>query len=223
MKTIAPTCQRYWLVLLLFLHTVNTYMDRVCISTAKDSMQEDITGLDNGRDAIAIRVDVETPIRDTLSLLDTPELDLISQLGIEPSQTGGHAKVEAEFAFSLRGDLQIENVDIKVQGELEDVVIHNLLWGQDATQGGLHLDLNNDGMRVQGTTRFADLPLRIDWEEALSIVADKLRAADADKIGMLASPSATVEEAHLLTRLAAHLGTDNLDCRPGRRLRDLPP
>ena len=57
----------------------------------------------------------------------------------------------------------------------------------------------------------------LDWEEALSIVADKLRAADADKIGMLASPSVTIEEAHLLSRLAAHLGTDNLDCRPGRR------
>ena len=39
--------QRFWLVLLLFLHTVNTYMDRVCISAAKVSMQEEISGLDN--------------------------------------------------------------------------------------------------------------------------------------------------------------------------------
>lgn len=39
--------QRFWLVFLLFLHTVNTYMDRVCISSAKDAMQQDITGLDD--------------------------------------------------------------------------------------------------------------------------------------------------------------------------------
>ena len=39
------TRQRYWLVLLLFLHTVNTYMDRVCISSAKGAMQSDIGGL----------------------------------------------------------------------------------------------------------------------------------------------------------------------------------
>lgn len=32
---------------LLFLHTVNTYMDRVCISAAKGPMQNDITGLDD--------------------------------------------------------------------------------------------------------------------------------------------------------------------------------
>ncbi len=37
--------QRHFLVFLLFLHTVNTYMDRVCISSAKDAMQGDITGL----------------------------------------------------------------------------------------------------------------------------------------------------------------------------------
>lgn len=39
------TRQRYWLVFLLFLHTVNTYMDRVCISAAKGDMQKDISGL----------------------------------------------------------------------------------------------------------------------------------------------------------------------------------
>ena len=43
----AATRQRLLLVLLLFLHTVNTYMDRVCISAAKSSMQGDISGLDD--------------------------------------------------------------------------------------------------------------------------------------------------------------------------------
>ena len=57
----------------------------------------------------------------------------------------------------------------------------------------------------------------LDWEEALSIAAEKLRGADAGKIGMLASPSVTVEEAHLLARLADYLGTSNIDCRLGRR------
>lgn len=41
------TRQRYLLVLLLFLHTVNTYMDRVCISAAKGAMQNDISGLND--------------------------------------------------------------------------------------------------------------------------------------------------------------------------------
>ena len=57
----------------------------------------------------------------------------------------------------------------------------------------------------------------IDWEEALAKTAAGLQAAQPDKIGFVASPSATLEEAHLLARLAAHLGTNNLDHRIGRR------
>lgn len=36
---------RYWLIGLLFLHTVNTYMDRACISSAADAMRSEI-GID---------------------------------------------------------------------------------------------------------------------------------------------------------------------------------
>lgn len=45
MSDSVATRQRYLLVLLLFLHTVNTYLDRVCISAAKGPMQGDIEGL----------------------------------------------------------------------------------------------------------------------------------------------------------------------------------
>ena len=57
----------------------------------------------------------------------------------------------------------------------------------------------------------------IDWEEALSRAADALKGADADKIGFLASPGVTVEEAHLVAKLAGHLGTNNIDHRISRR------
>jgi NADH-quinone oxidoreductase subunit G len=57
----------------------------------------------------------------------------------------------------------------------------------------------------------------IDWEEALNTAAERLKEADADKVGMLSSPSATVEEGHLLSRLAKHLGTKNIDHRIERR------
>ena len=41
-SSVRPTHQRNLLVFLLFLHTVNTYMDRICISTAKGAMQSDL-------------------------------------------------------------------------------------------------------------------------------------------------------------------------------------
>ena len=55
----------------------------------------------------------------------------------------------------------------------------------------------------------------IDWETALESAADTLQGADS--IGLLASPSTTVEEGYLLSRLAKHLGTANIDHRVERR------
>ena len=55
----------------------------------------------------------------------------------------------------------------------------------------------------------------IDWEDALEAAANSLR--NGENLGMLASPSATVEEGYLLKRLADHLGTRNIDHRIERR------
>ena len=57
----------------------------------------------------------------------------------------------------------------------------------------------------------------IGWEEALEIAATRLREAGGDRIGLLASPRATLEEAYLLNRIAGHLGSANLDHRIERR------
>jgi NADH-quinone oxidoreductase subunit G len=55
----------------------------------------------------------------------------------------------------------------------------------------------------------------MDWEEALEAAAGALKGAN--DVGMISSPNATVEEGHLLSRLAKHLGTSNLDHRIERR------
>jgi NADH-quinone oxidoreductase subunit G len=57
----------------------------------------------------------------------------------------------------------------------------------------------------------------IGWEEALQLLAEKLSSGRGDRTGILASPSATVEEAWLLARLAEGLGSSNLDHRLRRR------
>jgi NADH-quinone oxidoreductase subunit G len=60
-----------------------------------------------------------------------------------------------------------------------------------------------------------------DWETALSAAARGLRSvlehAGAAGLGVLAHPSSTLEELHLLARIAAGLGSNNIDHRLRRR------
>jgi NADH-quinone oxidoreductase subunit G len=57
----------------------------------------------------------------------------------------------------------------------------------------------------------------VEWSDALARAAEVLTATDGDKLGFIASPAATVEEGYLLSQLAKHLGTANIDHRLNRR------
>ncbi len=73
------------------------------------------------------------------------------------------------------------------------------------------------GDRLPGPlVREGDAWRDIDWESALELAAERLRAA-GNKTGILVSPSSTVEEGFLLAKIAEQLGTPHIDHRLGRR------
>ena len=56
----------------------------------------------------------------------------------------------------------------------------------------------------------------VSWDRAIEATKDTLRAgigSDGDDLGVLVSPSATVEEMYLLNRITRHLGSQNIDHR----------
>ena len=92
----------------------------------------------------------------------------------------------------------------------------NETWLADRDRFGYEAIYSNDRLqkpRIKESGEWREL----HWDEALNVAADRLKAASADKLGMLASPGSTVEEAHLLKRIADHLGTANIDHRIERR------
>ncbi|MCH7830365.1 MAG: NADH-quinone oxidoreductase subunit G [Proteobacteria bacterium] len=92
----------------------------------------------------------------------------------------------------------------------------NETWISDRDRFSYEAIYNPDRLlsaRIKENGKWRD----IGWEDALSEAADVLRAATSEKIGFIASPAATVEESHLLARLAWHLQTANIDHRLGRR------
>ncbi len=108
------------------------------------------------------------------------------------------------FAHTLRG-----TVKRIVPRENEEI---NETWIADRDRFsyiGIYSDerLTQPLMKVDGNWQ------NVGWEAALDKLAGTLKGADAAKVGILASPGATLEESHLLARLATQLGTANIDHR----------
>ena len=77
--------------------------------------------------------------------------------------------------------------------------------------------LNGDARLTQPMIKQGGEWMATDWQTALNYVADGLRRIRSEfgpqNVGALASPHATVEELHLLSRLVRGLGSENIDHR----------
>ena len=92
----------------------------------------------------------------------------------------------------------------------------NETWLSDRDRFGYEGIYSSDrllGPRVKKDGTWED----IGWEAALKILAENLQEAEAGKVGILSSAGATLEESHLLARLADHIGTANIDHRVRQR------
>ena len=74
---------------------------------------------------------------------------------------------------------------------------------------GIYSDNRLTKPKVKKNGRWSD----ISWEKGLNLVAEKLKAMDSQSISILASPSSTLEEFYLLSRICEQLGINNVDHR----------
>ena len=112
------------------------------------------------------------------------------------------------YAHVLRG-----TVKRVVPRENESI---NEMWLADRDRFSYEAIYSSDRLRIPMVKESGEWR-ELDWEEALAIAAQRLSDAESEKVGALVSPSSTVEEGHLLARIAEHLGTSNIDHRIERR------
>ncbi len=92
----------------------------------------------------------------------------------------------------------------------------NEAWISDRDRFGFEAIYSSDRLttpRISDGGEWHD----IEWSDALARAAEVLTAASGEKLGFIASPAVTVEEGFLLSQLATHLGTANIDHRVNRR------
>ncbi|MFD2206176.1 AsmA-like C-terminal domain-containing protein [Kiloniella antarctica] len=125
----------------------------------------EITGLDVENEKIAIQTAVEGPVNTALTILNSENLRLIDELGIDPKETSGAAAVAVDFDFLLLKDLKFEDIAIDASAKIKKTRIGKIYNGLDATEGELELNVTGKGMHVTGPLLLADIPLTIDWHE----------------------------------------------------------
>jgi NADH-quinone oxidoreductase subunit G len=115
------------------------------------------------------------------------------------------------YAHVLRGKLRRI-----VPRDNEDI---NEAWIADRDRFGCYGVYSDDRLLTPRIKRHGEWS-EVSWQDALAATTALLKAAtkgDGDQLGVLVSPSATLEEHYLLGRIARHLGSDNIDHRLRQR------
>jgi NADH-quinone oxidoreductase subunit G len=95
----------------------------------------------------------------------------------------------------------------------------NETWISDRDRFGCHGLYADDRLEKPMIKRDQEWN-EVSWQEALEFTAESIRASvahEGDGLGVLASPSSTLEELYLLRRIATHLGSAHIDHRLRRR------
>lgn len=108
---------------------------------------------------------VSGPISDTLWVIDHDPLNYAEKLDVEPSQVQGEASFDLTLAFPLIQNLLLDDIRIGVEAELSDVSWRKAMLDLDATEGRLHMLLDNERMVVDGRLRLGITPAELRWTE----------------------------------------------------------
>jgi hypothetical protein len=128
----------------------------------------DVTGIDQGREAVSLKFGAAGELGDVLGLLNHPELDLLSGSGIDPALAKGEVLAQVGLSFPMAPKISADAVAVKIKGKLENVSIQNVLLGQDMTRGQLDLAMEHGGLHLAGTLDVAGIPVSLDWSETLT-------------------------------------------------------
>lgn len=128
----------------------------------------EITGLDADEQEISIDVGVEGPLRDAFELLDNPRLDLLSGIGIKPSQTTGRMRVQTHLAFPLLAALTLDQMRIRAEGKVIDAAITGLFSVADVSHANLSFALGSAGNDISGDAQLGGIPLTVQIRQAFA-------------------------------------------------------
>ncbi len=124
-----------------------------------------LTGLDEYDQFADIRLSISGPIRNALGLIEHQPLGFASAIGIDPAATDGNAETDLSLYFIIEHALSQDQVKVSASSRLTGVSVADAIMGQGIDDGELNLEVNNEGMEVNGQINIGDIPATLSWRK----------------------------------------------------------
>jgi uncharacterized protein YhdP len=125
----------------------------------------EVSDLDQEPQIVTIDGQVKGPVRDALELLDRDRLGYPRKIGIDPKTASGSSEAHLWFRLPAVKDVDLEDVQIRVEAKLLDAALTEAAFGAPVGEGELDLVVDTKGLSMSGTAEIADTPTQLEWRE----------------------------------------------------------
>lgn len=112
-----------------------------------------------------IELDVDGPANEILALINEEPLTLLSGFEIDPSKVKGNIAGQATLEFPLTESLTAKDVIVDVKASVSNAEVQSADNAISLKEAAFGLLVNNEGLALQGTGKYNNIPLQIKWEE----------------------------------------------------------
>lgn len=125
----------------------------------------DLYDLDKEDNFADISLEMESSVPNALRVIDHQPLHYTSEMGLNPDQLSGEAKTRLDLKFEMKQNLTPNEVNVNVVSDITDFKMDNVIKGKNITADNLKLEVNNQGLKVQGDAKLDEIPITLNWSE----------------------------------------------------------
>ncbi len=124
-----------------------------------------ISGLSVEDQDIEMNLELDGPIRDAITTISSEPLQFPQEMGLTPQQFSGRARTKLWVKFPLLKDLLIEQVEMKTEAIVDDLVLRNVVKDLGVSGSGLIVEADTEKMSVRGKANIAGGAVDLAWQE----------------------------------------------------------
>jgi hypothetical protein len=138
-----------------------------------------LTGLDKRDQDAQINLDMTTPVRAAMRLIDMPPLGFLKRIGENPEGYDGNGTVKLAIAFPLEANLKLDQVKVRAEAHATEFFARNAVKDQPIEHGDFNIVVDENGMDLRGLGLAGGSPAEIAYRREFSDTADPVERATA--------------------------------------------
>ncbi len=124
--------------------------------------------LDTNNEKAEINVVARGSVQTALKILQDKALKMAKHANLKALEAQGQFDTHIQFAFPLTNSLTLDQVHFSGLANLKQVVLPDLINGRSFNKGKLTIDLNRDGIKIEGDGLIDGQPAAVIQEESFS-------------------------------------------------------